>query len=171
MSVLPIRVYPDPALKEQAAPVEQLDYNIKKLIENMGETMFAAQGVGLAAPQVGESCRVIVIYLPEKKDFSSYMALINPEIISAEGEVVAEEGCLSARNYRAQVKRAQALKVCYLNDKGAPCELTARDLLARVLQHEIDHLNGILFFERLSRIKRDLIRNRLRKLAKAAAVD
>ncbi len=137
----------------------------------MGETMFAAQGVGLAAPQVGESCRVIVVCIPEKKDFSSYMALINPEIISAEGEDIAEEGCLSARDYRAQVMRAQKVKVCYLDETGSKCELIAQDLMARILQHEIDHLDGILFFERLSSIKRNLIKNRLRKLAKTAAGD
>jgi peptide deformylase len=170
MAVLPVRLYPDPVLKKKAEPVREIDASIEQLIEDMGETMFAAQGVGLAAPQVGVSQRVIVVCLSGREEPRQYMALINPELISAEGEVIAEEGCLSVQDCRAQVKRARQVRVSYLDREGDLQELTAQDLIARILQHEIDHLNGVLFFERLSRIKRDLIRNRLRKQAKAAAM-
>ncbi len=169
MTVLPIRLYPDPVLKKKAESVEKIGSEIEKLIEDMGETMFAAEGVGLAAPQVGISRRVIVIRLLEEKASGKFMALINPMLISAEGEAVDEEGCLSVKSYRAQVKRFQTIKVGYQDIKGNPCELTAEDMAARILQHEVDHLDGILFFERLSRIKRDIVKNRLRKQAARAS--
>lgn len=168
MAVLPIRFYPDPVLKKKAESVEEINSETEKLVEDMGETMFAAEGVGLAAPQVGISCRLIVIQVAGEKGSGKFMALINPKLVSAQGETVDEEGCLSVKDYRAQVKRSQIVRVSYLDLKGNPGELTVEDMPARILQHEIDHLDGILFFERLSRIKRDLIKNRLRKQASKA---
>jgi peptide deformylase len=166
MAVLSIQLYPEPVLTKEAEPVRKIDSDIEKLIEDMGETMYAAQGVGLAAPQVGISKRVIVVSLLQEDQPRRYMAMINPELISTQGDIIAEEGCLSVQGCRANVRRAQRVEVSYLDREGVRRELEAQDILARILQHEIDHLNGILFFERLSRIKRDLIKKRLIKQAK-----
>jgi len=127
--------------------------------------MYAAQGVGLAAPQVGISLRIIVVNLSGEDEPRRSMAFINPEIVETAGKIVAEEGCLSIPEVTAQVKRAQEIRVKYVDEQGQPAEFQAQDLLARILQHEIDHLDGILFIDRLSRIKRDLIKNRLKKKA------
>ncbi len=166
MAILPIRQYPDHVLKKNAVPVEHIDLEVEKLIEDMGETMCAAKGVGLAAPQTGTSRRIIIIGMSGQEKPEQFIELINPQIIMAEGEELAEEGCLSVADYKAKVRRALKIKVSYHDKQAIQREMEAEGIIARILQHEIDHLNGLLFFERLSRIKRDLIKRRLIKRAK-----
>jgi len=163
MAVLPIKVYPDPVLARKCAPVEKIDRDCKKLIEDMADTMFSAAGIGLAAPQVGVSRCIIVVNMSSEKEPDQYWPLINPRIVHVEGELLVEEGCLSVPKYYAEVRRAQKVKVVYQDLQGETREAEAEDLLARVLQHEVDHLQGVLFIDHLSRLKRDLVRNRFRK--------
>jgi peptide deformylase len=140
---------------------------LDKLVEDMFETMYAHKGVGLAAPQIGLSKRVTVIDCSLGEDESQKLVLVNPELVSKEGSQVGEEGCLSIPGFREDVKRAKVATVRALNAKGEPIEVKGEDLLARALQHEIDHLNGVLFLSHLSVLKRDLIRRKIRKLIKA----
>ncbi|MBW1980690.1 MAG: peptide deformylase [Deltaproteobacteria bacterium] len=163
MAILEIRKYPEKVLLEKAHPVEQVDRSIYKLADDMAETMYEAPGIGLAANQVGETSRVIVVDLAPKKPESNLIVLVNPEIVAAEGLISTEEGCLSVPDYQADVKRFQKVVVRALNLEGRPVEIEAEDLFAVVLQHEIDHLNGTLFIDRISRLKRDLYKRRMRK--------
>lgn len=170
MAILNIRKFPDPILKRKAEPVKEITGEIQRLIDDMAETMYAAPGVGLAAPQIGISIQLVVIDTNgrdnEKKEL---ITLINPQIIERTGETLWEEGCLSVTEYTADVKRAERVVVKGLDREGKETEITGEGLLSIVLQHEIDHLNGILFIDRLSLIKKDLIQRRLRKQAKAEA--
>lgn len=163
MAVLEILKYPHPLLKRRCKEVERVDGEIKKLIQDMTETMYQAKGVGLAACQVGDSRRVIVVDVspldPDKEPF----ALINPEILSEEGEIEHEEGCLSVPDCVEKVKRRERILVRGLSPSGKEREILAEGIEAIALQHEIDHLNGILILDRISRLKRELYRNRLRK--------
>jgi peptide deformylase len=145
MAVLPIRVVPDPVLRQKSKRVRTIDGSIHKLIENMRETMHAAPGVGLAAPQVGVPLRVIVIGLPEEEDF----ALINPQIVKKNGERVVNEGCLSVPGYVGEIKRAVTVTVKGRNPTGKEVRIKADELLAQVLEHEIGHLDGILYTDQL----------------------
>jgi peptide deformylase len=145
MAVLPIRIVPDPILRQKSKRVRTIDGSIHKLIENMRETMHAAPGVGLAAPQVGVPLRVIVIGLPEKEDF----ALINPQIVKKSGERVVNEGCLSLPGYVGEIKRAVTVTVKGRDLTGKEVRIKAEELLAQALEHEIDHLNGILYIDQL----------------------
>jgi peptide deformylase len=163
MSILPLANYGAAALRKPADPVSDIDEEIQKLIDDMGETMFAAPGAGLAAPQVGISKRIIVIQSLEDPSGKDFLALINPEIVSTEGKVVTEEGCLSIPEFRMEVPRAEKVVVRALNRKGKPIEIEGVGLMARVLQHEIDHLNGLLYIDRLSPAKRDIIKRKLKK--------
>jgi len=172
--ILQIRQYPDPVLKQKAARVASIDRTIRRLAEDMHHTMLAAEGVGLAAPQVGESLRLIVVDLGDRDGAVSvgteprgkeWLALVNPVVLEASGEVEGEEGCLSVPGFKAKVVRADKVTVGYQDLDGQDRLLAASGLLARVLQHEIDHLDGILFFDRLSRLKRELMVKRLRKRA------
>jgi len=147
MSILKILTYPDPVLKEKSKSVEFIDEKIKKLAEDMIETMYAAPGIGLAAPQVGESLRVITVDVTRKGE--DLIVLINPEIISGEGECAEEEGCLSVPGVFGMVKRHRKVKVEALDKEGKKTTIIGEGLLARVLQHEIDHINGILFTDKL----------------------
>jgi len=166
--VLSIRRYGDPVLETPCQPVENFGtVELDELIANMFETMYANKGVGLAAPQVGVSQRVTVIDISVGEDESQKLVLINPELIHTEGSQVGEEGCLSIPGFREDVKRAMTATVRAKNAKGETIEVTGEELLARALQHEIDHLNGILFLSHLSMLKRDLIRRKIRKLIKA----
>ncbi|HWP31921.1 MAG TPA: peptide deformylase [Fimbriimonadales bacterium] len=140
----PVVKYPAEVLRKKAAPVEQVDKKIKKLIQRMTEVVEQANGIGLAAPQIGESLRVIVIAIPDKP----IQALINPEILKAEGEAVGVEGCLSLPGLYGEVKRAERVEVSYLSPEGRLIRTQMEDLAARVVQHEIDHLDGILFIDR-----------------------
>ena len=163
MSILSILHYPDPRLHQVSEPVTEVDASIVQLASDMAETMYAAPGIGLAAPQVGVHKRIIVVDV--SKDKSQLMVLINPEIIAKEGMVEYEEGCLSVPGiYELLVnKRAEAIRVRALDVDGKSFELEAEDLLAICIQHEIDHLDGKLFVDYLSELKRSRIRNKLKK--------
>ncbi len=145
-----ILTYPDPFLSIKAAPVARMDDSVRKLIDDMFETMYAASGVGLAAPQVGVGRRVIVVDVsPVEKEIPP-MALVNPEIVSRRGMAEATEGCLSVPGVEGVVARPESVTVKGLNELGEPVKFEAGGLLARALQHEIDHLDGVLFIDRLS---------------------
>ena len=168
MALLRILQYPDSALKQRARPVENIDGQVAELIENMAETMYAAPGVGLAATQVGIDRRVIVLDLrPDDAEPGRHcLRIINPEIAEREGEIVWEEGCLSVPELTAPVRRARRVLVRGWTAEERQVQIEAEELLAVALQHEIDHLEGRLFLDRLSRLKRDLYRARRRKLAR-----
>jgi peptide deformylase len=170
--VLKILKYGEPVLEQPADHIS--DFNspdLTELIENMFETMYAAKGVGLAAPQVGISKRVTVIDISVGEDETKKLVLINPEIVAREGTQVGEEGCLSIPGFREPVSRANKVTVKAYNEKGEPIELSGEELLARAFQHEIDHLNGKLFINHLSALKRDIIRRKIKKLQKAGEWD
>lgn len=171
MAILKILKYPEPVLKRKAEAVHEVTDEIRRLVDDMAETMYEAPGVGLAAPQVGRSLRVIVADVNSKDEGKrDLICLINPEIIEQSGEVVWEEGCLSVPEYTADVKRAERVVVKGLDRDGKEKVIVGEDLLSIVFQHEIDHLNGILFIDRLGMIKRDLIRRKLRKQAKVESI-
>ncbi len=163
MAIREIVKYPDERLATECSPVQKLDERIQTLIDDMADTMYDAPGIGLAAPQVGEDCRVIVVDTSRRSEPDAFMALINPEIVEHEGELVSEEGCLSVREYNADVKRSSKVRVRALDREGREVDIVAEDLQAIVLQHEIDHLDGILFIDRISRLKRALYDKRLKK--------
>jgi peptide deformylase len=159
MAILEIKEYGEPILREKALPVEEVTPEILNLIKDMAETMYTASGVGLAASQVGVPKRIILVDGEE----DGLIVLINPMIIKSEGEVVAEEGCLSVPDIYSQVKRSSKVTVKALNQNGDPIEITKEDLIARALQHEIDHLDGILFIDRIGRMERQILLNKLKK--------
>ena len=160
-----IVIWPDPVLKKVAAPVDKVDDGIRRLLDDMAETMYAADGVGLAAPQVGETKRVIVIDTSPRQPEQKLIHLVNPEIVEAEGTTVYTEGCLSIPGEAEEVERANKVRVRALDYHGKPFEIVAEgDLLAIALQHEIDHLQGTLFVDHLSSLKRELIKRRMKKL-------
>jgi peptide deformylase len=160
--------YGDPILETPAEPITEFDTpELHELVADMFETMYAAKGVGLAAPQVGLSQRLTVIDCSVGEDDSRKLVLINPEIIHLDGSQTGEEGCLSVPGFREDVTRAERVKVRAQNVRGEVFEASGEDLLARAMQHEIDHLNGILFLQHLSPLKRDLIRRKIKKMMKA----
>jgi peptide deformylase len=159
--------YGEPVLETPSDPVTEFGPELEKLAEDMFETMYAHKGVGLAAPQIGVSKRLTVIDCSAGEDESQKLVLVNPELIHKEGTQIGEEGCLSIPGFREDVKRAKIATVRAVNLKGEPIEVKGEDLLARAFQHEIDHLNGVLFLSHLSVLKRDLIRRKIRKLVKA----
>jgi len=165
--VLPIVKYPDPVLQRPAQPVTEFNEDLRKLAENMFESMYAAEGIGLAAPQVGVSKRITVIDLSFKKVPEDRLILVNPEIILREGKQLEEEGCLSLPEIRAKVSRAARVVVRAQDVEGNWFEKDASTLLSRCIQHEIDHLDGILFIFRISMLKRDLALRQIRKLQRA----
>ena len=159
MAILEIKEYGEPVLREKALPVKEITPEILNLIKDMAETMYTASGVGLAALQVGVPKRIILVDGEE----DGLIVLINPMIIKSEGEVVAEEGCLSVPDIYSQVKRSSKVTVKALNENGDLIEITKEDLIARALQHEIDHLDGILFIDRIGRMERQILLNKLKK--------
>jgi peptide deformylase len=159
--------YPDPVLERPSEPVTEFDDELRKLVDDMFESMYAAKGIGLAAPQIGISRRLTVIDLSFQKNPEEKIVLINPEITFREGKQYEEEGCLSLPEIREKVSRAAKVKVKAQDVKGEWFELNGEELLARAFQHEIDHLDGVLFFRRVSALKRDLILRRIRKMQKA----
>ena len=167
MALLPILRYPDPRLHTRAAPVLKVDDSIRKLVADMAETMYEAPGIGLAATQVDVHQRVVVIDVSE--DNSALLALINPEIISRSGEQVCEEGCLSVPGIYDKVARAEQVRVRALNPKGETIEFDADGLLAVCVQHELDHLDGKVFVEYLSKLKQTRIKDKLAKKARITA--
>jgi peptide deformylase len=166
MAVKRILTYPDTVLRERAEPVTNIDGKVQQLINDMAETMYHAPGVGLASNQVGEPCRIIVFDTSAKDEPNNLVVLINPEIVEASGVIVDQEGCLSVIDYKADVKRAACVTVKGVDREGNPVTLRREGLPAIVLQHEIDHLNGILFIDRISTLKRELYKRRLKKLLK-----
>ena len=172
MSIRKILSYPEKSLMEKSVQVGDIDDNIRELIRDMGETMFESQGVGLAAPQIGVNKRIIVYDLNAGKSEddgseNEFRALINPEITDAKGSVVSEkEACLSVPDYRADVKRYANVSVKALDIDGNPVELKADGIHAIIFQHEIDHLDGILYIHRISVLKRSLYKKRIQKKLK-----
>jgi peptide deformylase len=157
----------DPVLEKPAAPITVFDDQLKKLVDDMFESMYAAHGVGLAAPQIGLSQRLAVIDVTFKEDPDAKLVLANPEIIHIEGKHRQNEGCLSIPEFREPVTRARVVTVRAQDVNGNWYEKTGEDLLARAFLHETDHLNGKLYISHISALKRDLIKRRIRKLAKA----
>jgi peptide deformylase len=162
--MLSIRHYPDPVLKLIAEPVLTIDAEFRKLVADMVETMYSAPGIGLAAPQVGVSKRMAVIDCSPSGEPPQLFTLINPEIIAREGESCEEEGCLSVPAYYAMVDRSAVIRVRYLDLDGRTVERDADGLLAICIQHEIDHLDGILFVDRLSPLKKGIFRKKYKKI-------
>jgi len=162
--VLKIVKYPEPVLSQPGEPVTEFDDELRKLVADMFETMYSAQGIGLAAPQVGISKRVTVIDLSLGKEPKDKLVLINPEVISSEGRLYEEEGCLSFPDIREKVVRAAKVRIRAQDEHGKWFEMDGEELLSRAFQHEIDHLNGILFIFRMSPLKRNLNLRKIRKL-------
>ena len=161
MALLPVLKYPDPRLHKVATKVERVDEEVRRLISDMAETMYTAPGIGLAATQVYVHRRIIVIDISDTRD--ELRTFINPEILEKSGEAEWEEGCLSVPGIYEKVQRAQKVRVRALDARGEPYTLEAEDLLAVCIQHEIDHLDGKIFIERLSRLKQQRILSRLKK--------
>jgi peptide deformylase len=165
--IYPIVKYGDPILEKPAEPVTVFDDELKKLVEDMFESMYAARGVGLAAPQIGISKRLAVIDVSFKEDPKAKLVLANPEIIHTEGKHRQNEGCLSLPEFREPVTRAKKVTVKAQDEDGNWYEKTGEEILARAFLHETDHLNGKLYISHISALKRDLIKRKVRKLVKA----
>jgi peptide deformylase len=166
MAIREIRKYPDPVLRNKTSRVEVFDAALRRLIDDMVETMYAAPGVGLAANQVGVPLQIAVIDVSSREEDGPkhpLLVLINPEILSTEGSAVAEEGCLSIPEFSEKVTRAARVKVRAQDRTGKTFEMEAGGLMAKALQHEIDHLSGLLFVDRLSPLKKNIFRRRLKK--------
>ncbi|MFC1883882.1 peptide deformylase [Thermodesulfobacteriota bacterium] len=163
---LKIHTYPDPVLRARAEELKDIDENTLLLIDKMIEIMYAAPGIGLAANQVGDLNRIIVFDRAPDKEGRSPFAIINPEVVNSEGQVVYEEACLSVIDFSADVSRSERVKVRGLDRDGNPVDFEAEGLLSICLQHEIDHLNGTLFIDHLSSLKRSMYKKKLKKILK-----
>ena len=164
MSLREILIYPDSRLRKKSVQVKKFDNKLYKLLDDMAETMYNAPGVGLAAPQVGENIRAIVVDINIQEDQEKdLMELINPKIVESKGSQESEEGCLSVPGFLGNIKRKEDIIVEALNRNGKGVVIEASDLLSRVLQHEIDHLDGILFFDRMSKLKKQLFKRKVEK--------
>jgi peptide deformylase len=166
MAIRPIVRYGDPVLHAPSAPVARIDDDIRVLLKDMVDTMYAAPGIGLAAPQIGVPLRVIVVDLSVGERPAELIQLVNPELVERSGEQRHEEGCLSVPGYGASPARPERVVVRGLDPRGEECVYTATELLARAFCHEIDHVDGLLFVDRLSPLKRDLMKRKLRKRAR-----
>jgi len=170
MPIKPLVILPDPILREVSRPVERVDADIGRLAADMLETMYDAPGIGLAAIQVGVPLRMLVVDLSKEDEERAPHVFINPQILSAsDARNIHEEGCLSIPEYYAEVERPASLRLSYLDGEGVQREMEADGLMATCLQHEIDHLNGVLFIDHISRLKRDMVVRKFRKLAKDKA--
>lgn len=170
MSIKPLIILPDPVLRKISTPIERVDANLQKLADDMLETMYQAPGIGLAAIQVGEPLRLLVIDVASKDEPKAPQVFINPEILWKSDEPnVYEEGCLSIPDYYAEVERPKRIRVSYLDRDGKKQECDADGLLATCLQHEIDHLDGVLFIDHISKLKRDMVIRKFKKIAKENA--
>jgi peptide deformylase len=167
MAILRILKYPEPELQKVAAPVKNVTAKTVKLIDDLLDTMYAAPGVGLAAPQVGASVRVVVMDVDHENPHKQVYKLINPVVTQAEGEIIWEEGCLSVVDFTAEVRRAARVEVTAMDENEKELKIDAEGLLAVALQHEIDHLDGKLFIDRISRLKRDLYTRRRKKMLRS----
>lgn len=164
MSIQKIYQYPEPVLRKQTEKITAFDDDLAQLVEDMAETMYDAPGIGLAAPQIGKSIKLIVVDTTEEKEGEKqYLPMVNPEIIAHEGSQLDEEGCLSVPELTANVKRFKTITVSYQDLQGQSHEISTADRFAVVLQHEIDHLNGILFIDHLSPLKRNLYKKKVKK--------
>lgn len=167
MSIRPLIILPDPLLRQVSKPVERVDAPLLRFVDDMLETMYDAPGIGLAAIQVGEPLRLVVIDLAKEGETPAPQVFVNPEIVATgSGINVHEEGCLSIPDYYAEVERPDTVTVRYVDREGKQRELVADGLLATCLQHEIDHLNGVLFVDHISKLKRDMVMRRFKKLAR-----
>jgi len=167
MPIKPLVILPDPVLRQLSKPVERVDAPLLKLADDMLETMYDAPGIGLAAIQIGEPLRMLVIDLAKEGEEPAPQVFINPEILDKSDErSVYEEGCLSIPDYYAEVERPAKVRVAYLGRDGKAQEVEAEGLLATCLQHEIDHLNGVLFIDHISKLKRDMVMKKFKKLAR-----
>ncbi len=164
--IYPIVKYGDPVLETPADAITAFDDELRKLADDMFESMYAAHGVGLAAPQIGISKRIAVIDVTFKEDPEAKIVLVNPEIVHTEGRINSNEGCLSLPEFREKVTRPRSVKARAQNLKGETFEVTGDELLARALLHETDHLNGKLYISHISSLKRDLMKRKIRKLMK-----
>lgn len=170
MSIKPLIILPDPVLRQVSKPVERVDAQLKKFADDMLETMYDAPGIGLAAIQVGEPIRLLVADVSKEEDGRNPHVLINPEVVwTSDTPNIHEEGCLSIPDYYAEVERPAEVKVSYVDLDGKKQEIRAEGLMATCLQHEIDHLNGILFIDHISKLKRDMVVKKFKKLAKDQA--
>ena len=170
MPIKPLIILPDPILRQVSKPVERVDGPLRKLADDMLATMYDAPGIGLAAIQIGEPVRMLVIDLAKEDETPAPHVFINPEILSsADTRSVYEEGCLSIPDYYAEVERPAAVRVNYLDRDGKLQEIEAEGLMATCLQHEIDHLNGVLFIDHISKLKRDMVVKKFKKLARDKA--
>jgi len=168
MTIKPLIILPDPLLRQQSKPVETVDSEIQRLADDMLETMYDAPGIGLAAIQIGVPRRMLVIDLSRDDEDNKPQVFINPEILKVSDDVSTyEEGCLSIPDYYAEVERPASLTVGYVDRDGKQQTIEADGLLATCLQHEIDHLNGVLFIDHISRLKRDMVIKKFTKLARA----
>lgn len=168
MTIKPLIILPDPLLRQQSKPVETVDSEIQRLADDMLETMYDAPGIGLAAIQIGVPRRILVIDLSRDDEENKPQVFINPEILKVSDDVSTyEEGCLSIPDYYAEVERPASLTVGYVDRDGKQQTIEADGLLATCLQHEIDHLNGVLFIDHISRLKRDMVIKKFTKLARA----
>lgn len=171
MSLLPIIVAPDPRLKITAKPVKEVDSAVRQLMDDMLETMYQAPGICLAAPQVGVSKRVIVVDIARDDEPPAPLRMANPEVIAeSEDLAVYEEGCLSLPSYFSEVERPSHVTVSYLDENNVAQKLDAEGMLATCIQHEIDHLDGVLFVDHISRVKRSMILRKLSKAKKAGCI-
>ena len=167
MTIKPLIILPDPLLRQASRPVERVDAALNRLADDMLETMYDARGIGLAAIQIGEPVRMLVIDLAKEGEPPAPQVFINPEVVtSGEARSIYEEGCLSIPDYYAEVERPASVRVTYLDRDGKEHEIEADGLLATCLQHEIDHLNGVLFIDHISKLKRDMVVKKFKKLAK-----
>jgi peptide deformylase len=166
MAIRPVRMYGDPVLRQKALPVAEIDDTVREMVADMRETMAAYQGVGLAANQIGVPQRVLVVDVPVDEQTRARYALINPVIDKRQGVDTAEEGCLSIPGIYEDVRRADSVRVRALDEHGKPVEFTAEGYLARAIQHEVDHLDGVLFIDRLSALKRHFLRGALDAIAR-----
>jgi len=164
MAIRTILEFPNPVLRQKAAPISVFNEELKKLVADMTETMYDAPGIGLAAPQIGESIQLIVVDVARLEKEQEILAMVNPRIINHEGSQVDEEGCLSVIDLTANVTRYRKITVAFQDLDGNPQELSTEDRFAVVLQHEIDHLHGILFIDHLSALKRTLYKKKVQKL-------
>lgn len=170
MTIKPLIILPDPLLREVSKPVERVDAEILKLADDMLETMYEAPGIGLAAIQIGVARRLLVLDVAREGEDKQPLVIINPEIIAAsETRSVYEEGCLSIPDYYAEVERPADVTVRFINRAGQEETLEATGLLSTCMQHEIDHLNGVLFIDHISRLKRDMVIRKFTKVAKSKA--
>src|SRR5664279_3327077 len=164
--IYPIVKYGDAVLEKPSAPITKFDDDLRKLADDMFDSMYAAHGVGLAAPQIGISKRIAVIDVTFKEDPDAKIVLVNPEIIHTEGRLTSNEGCLSLPEFREKVTRPRTVTARAQDVKGKTIEVTGDDLLARALVHETDHLNGKLYISYISALKRDMMKRKIRKLVK-----